>query len=84
MARLFGKQSGRADDAQGNRGLRAIGRANRGNFGVTLAGLLQSMTVYGSVNEKQWPKALAASLGDTELHRISSLNMDGISSGHGN
>jgi hypothetical protein len=51
---------------------------------VTLAGLLQIMTVYESVNEKQWPKALAASLGHPELHRISSLNMDRVSSGRGN
>jgi hypothetical protein len=42
------------------------------------------MAVYGSANEKQWPEALAASLGHSELHRISSLNMDGVSPGRGN
>jgi hypothetical protein len=69
---------------EGHRKLKAIGCANRGNFGVTLAGLLQSMTVYGPVNEKHWPEAPAASLGRPELHRISSLNMDRVSSGRGN
>jgi hypothetical protein len=42
------------------------------------------MAFYGSANEKQWPETLAAFLGHPELHRISSLNMDGVPPGRGN